>query len=217
MTNGADTELFAPRDRAAARARARARPRRRARAVRRPARLVERLPDRDRGLRRRSLARRPRALMLVFVGDGDEREAIEELVRGAGDLRSRPLRGLRGRPLAGRDVRGRRPRLPLSGQRRARDRPPDEARGVSRRRTSRRRLRDPGHQRDAGRDRRRRRRRAARPVGHGGRALRAARRSLRRRRARPLGTSARSSSATRGGRSPTAWRPSSSSPPPRRA
>jgi glycosyltransferase involved in cell wall biosynthesis len=82
VTNGADTELFAPRDRAAA--------------VRElgldPAdehvlfvgllawwndfpTVIEAFAQ--------LLARRPRAL-LVFVGDGDEREAVEELVRARG-------------------------------------------------------------------------------------------------------------------------------------
>jgi glycosyltransferase involved in cell wall biosynthesis len=65
VANGADTELFSPRDRAAA------------------AQSLGLDPDDEIEAFAQVVTQRPRAL-LVFVGDGDEREAMERLVRERG-------------------------------------------------------------------------------------------------------------------------------------
>ena len=188
VTNGADTELFAPRDRAAA--------------VRElgldPAdehvlfvgllawwndfpTVIEAFAQ--------LLARRPRAL-LVFVGDGDEREAVEELVRARGiSERVRFAGFVDDRSLVATYVAASRVCLSPGSTELAIGRPMKLAEYLAAGRAV---VASaiPGISRDAGRDRRRRHRRAARPDGDGGRAVRSARRSRRRRCARARGRAA---------------------------
>ena len=215
VTNGADTELFAPRDRAAALAELGLDP---------ADELVlfvgllawwNDFPTVTEAFAE-VVSRRPRAL-LVFVGDGDERAAIERLV-GTHRIaeRVRFAGFVSDRSLVATYVAA--ARVCLSpGSSAARDRPADETRRVSGRRTGSRRLGDPRDQPSCWL-----RPEAASPsrltTPRPWPLLSAASSTIPSPPTRSVWLHARRSSRTiRGGRSPAAWRRSSSSRPPRRA